>query len=273
MKFILGKKLEMSQIFKNDGTVVPVTMVKAGPCMVTQARTLDKDGYGAVQIGFGDKKRLNKPQKGHLKGLPKFRHLVEFRTVPQISSNKSSNISNEKAGDGGGLQRGDEVLVGVFEVGDKVKVSGVSKGKGFQGVVKRHGFHGQSATHGTKDQVRAPGSIGATEPARVFPGMRMPGRMGGEQVTVANLEIAKVEPEKNLIYIKGAVPGGRNGLLAISGEGEMALKKGEESVDEEKREKRKEEKDDDKGGEKKIVEKQNEDGKLKIEDGKKEEKK
>jgi len=153
MKFILGKKLEMSQIFKDDGTVVPVTKVKAGPCQVTQVRNKDKDGYIAFQVGFGEKKKLNKPESGHLKKLGNYRYLIEFR-------------EDEKAE----LKKGDKITTAVFEIGDKVKVTGVSKGKGFQGVVRRHGFHGSPASHGHKDQLRMPGSIGATDPARVFPG-------------------------------------------------------------------------------------------------------
>lgn len=223
MKFILGKKIEMSQIFREEGTVVPVTIVKAGPCQVTQVKSPEKDGYNAVQVGFGEKKRLNKPVAGHLRGLSNFRYLSEFRMDFSNYLKSGSNFSNNKSTEAKDLKRGDKITVSVFEVGDKVKVTGVSKGKGFQGVVKRHGFHGAPATHGHKDQLRMPGSIGATDAARVFPGRRMAGRMGGEQVTVANLEVIKVEPEKNLLYIKGAVPGGRNALLEISGVGEMKV--------------------------------------------------
>ncbi len=168
---------------------------------------------------------------GHLKGMASFRYLSEFKISSlnhlQSSSNGSNNftagISNDKLTAGGTLERGDVITVGVFEAGDKVKVTGVSKGKGFQGVVKRHGFHGSPASHGHKDQLRMPGSIGSTDAARVFPGKRMAGRMGGEQVTVTNLEIIKIDEDKNLIYVKGAVPGARNSLLEISGEGEMKL--------------------------------------------------
>lgn len=223
MKFILGKKIEMSQLFEDDGTVVPVTIVKVGPCQVTQVRTCEKDGYLAFQVGFGQKKRINKSVSGHLKGLPKFRHIAEFRVVSQVTPNKSSNCSNEKEEVSGILKRGDVVKADVFKAGDIVKVAGVSKGKGFQGVVKRHGFHGSPASHGHKDQLRMPGSIGSTDPARVFPGMRMAGRMGGESVTVANLEVMKVDKDKELLYIKGAVPGGRNSLLKIFGPGELKV--------------------------------------------------
>lgn len=204
MKFILGKKLEMTQKFSEDGTVVPVTAVLAGPCMVTQVRTSEKDGYNAVQIGFLVKNKLNKPQSGHLKGLDNFRYLKEFR--PEGFDNKE------------GLKRGDKISVENFEVGDVVKVSGVSKGKGFQGVVKRHGFSGGPASHGDKDQLRMPGSIGAQGPQRVLKGLRMPGHMGDHCVTIKNLKVIEIDKDKNIIFIKGAIPGARNGLVEIIGE-------------------------------------------------------
>jgi large subunit ribosomal protein L3 len=203
MKFILGKKLEMTQKFKDDGKVVPVTAVLAGPCTVTQVRTEDKDGYSAVQVGFGFKKKLNKPEKGHLKDLDNFRYLKEFRL---------DKIKNEEK-----LKLGDKIDVNIFEIGDVVKVSGTSKGKGFQGVVKRHKFAGSPASHGHKDQLRMPGSIGATGPARVFKNTRMPGRMGGERVSVKNLEIIDIDKDKNILFIKGAIPGARNSLVEIIG--------------------------------------------------------
>lgn len=203
MKFILGKKLEMTQKFMEDGTVVPVTAVVAGPCTVTQVRTSEKDGYNAIQIGFLVKKKLNKPETGHLKGLDNFRYLQEFRV---------GEIDNKET-----LKRGDEINVENFEVGDVVKVSGISKGKGFQGVVKRHHFAGSPASHGHKDQLRMPGSIGATGPARVFKGVRMPGRMGNSRVTVKNLKVIEIDKDKNIIFIKGAIPGARNGLVEITG--------------------------------------------------------
>jgi len=204
MKFILGKKLNMSQEFGLEGKVIPVTVIQAGPCLVTQVKTNVKDGYQAVQIGFFEKKKLNKPLTGHLKNLPKFRYLKEFK-VEEIND----------------IEVGKEIRVNIFTSGDPVKVTGVSKGKGFQGVVKRHGFHGSPASHGHKDQLRMPGSIGTTDPARVFKGKRMAGRMGTDQVTISNLEIVKVDIDNNLLYIKGAVPGGRNGLVLISGPGEL----------------------------------------------------
>ncbi len=202
MKFILGKKLEMTQKFLDDGTVVPVTAILAGPCAITQVKTVAKDGYDAVQIGFGIKKKINKPQAGHLKGLDNFRYLREVR-VDELKGKED-------------LKHGDVIAVDAFQVGDLVKVSGNSKGKGFQGVVRRHGFSGSPATHGHKDQLRMPGSIGSTGPQRVFKGMRMGGRMGDERITVKNLKVIEIDKNKNIIFIKGAVPGARNGLVEIS---------------------------------------------------------
>lgn len=196
MKFILGRKLEMSQIYRPDGTVVPVTLVEAGPCVVTQVKSKDVDGYAAVQLGFQPKRVLAKPQRGHLKDLEQFGTLREFR-----------------ADDADALKRGDTIEATVFEPGDKVHVSGRSKGKGFQGVVRRYNFKGQKASHGHKDQLRAIGSIGATGPQRVFKGQRMPGRMGDENVTVRNLEI--VDVKNGVIAVKGALPGARNSVIEI----------------------------------------------------------
>lgn len=202
MKFILGKKLEMTQKFLDDGTVVPVTAVLAGPCAITQVKTVAKDGYDAAQIGFGIKKKMNKPQAGHLKDLDNFRYLREVR-IDELKGKED-------------LKRGDVIAVDSFQVGDLVKVSGNSKGKGFQGVVRRHGFSGSPATHGHKDQLRMPGSIGSTGPQRVFKGMRMAGRMGDERITVKNLKVIEIDKNKNIIFIKGAIPGARNGLVEIS---------------------------------------------------------
>lgn len=195
----------MTQKFLPDGRVMPVTVVEAGPCTIVQIKGAP-DGYQAVQIGFGYKKNISKPLAGHLKGLPNFRYLREF----------SIDDSTK-------LIRGQVFDVTSFKRGDVLTVSGVSKGKGFQGVVKRHGFHGHPSTHGHKDQERMPGSIGATEPQRVFKGTRMAGHMGSDTITVRNLELIEIEPEKNLLYIKGAVPGARNTLLEIFTEGELAL--------------------------------------------------
>jgi large subunit ribosomal protein L3 len=210
MKFILGKKLEMTQIFHDDGRVVPVTAVLAEPNVVTQIKTADKDRYSAVQIGFGGfgSKHINKAKAGHTKGLENVKTMKEFRV----------DVSDVEK-----VKRGDKITVKVFENNDIVKVTGVSKGKGFQGVVKRHGFHGSPASHGHKDQLRMPGSIGATDAARVFKGKKMPGRMGTDQVTVAGLEVVNIDVEKNVIYIKGAIPGARNGLIMVSAPGDMDL--------------------------------------------------
>ncbi|PIZ95166.1 MAG: 50S ribosomal protein L3 [Candidatus Magasanikbacteria bacterium CG_4_10_14_0_2_um_filter_37_12] len=201
MRFILGTKLNMTQVFREDGTVVPVTKVHAGPCVVTQVKSLQKDGTNAVQVGFGTQKsfRVNKAQQGHLKDLETVRKMREF------------TVDNDQ-----GLRRGDVFTVQIFNPGDKVEVVGTSKGKGFQGVVKRHGFHGSPASHGHKDQLRMPGSIGAAGVQRVFKGTRMGGHTGDERVTIKNLEILEVDLEKNELFIKGAVPGARGGLLMIS---------------------------------------------------------
>jgi len=196
---IIGKKIGMSQVFQEDGKVEAVTAVEAGPCCVVQVKTEEGEGYSAVQLGFGEAKRVNSPEKGHLKELGKYRHLREFR-VDDI----------------GELSVGDKVDVSMLEAGDLVDITGVSKSKGFAGVVKRHHFAGGPKTHGQSDRHRAPGSIGATTtPGRVFKGTRMAGRMGGEQVTARNLEVVKADPERNLLLVKGAVPGSKNGLLLI----------------------------------------------------------
>ena len=200
---ILGKKLGMTQIFSEDGLAIPVTIVEAGPCKVVQVKTLENDGYSAVQLGFEKKpeRLVNKPMMGHFRKhkVEPFRFLREFRDFPEEY-----------------CEVGKEVTVEVFEEGDIVKVTGISKGKGFQGVVKRHGFGGGPRTHGQSDRLRAPGSIGASAfPSRVIKGLRMAGRMGGKQVTVKGLTIVKIDKENNLLFIKGAVPGARNSLLII----------------------------------------------------------
>lgn len=200
MKFIIGRKREMTQIFQEDGTVVPVTLIEAGPAKVTDIKTIERDGYSSVQVGFGNRseKHVAKAQRGQWKEMGLFEVLREFRT------------DNSE-----GLAIGATIDATTFAVGDVVDVTGTSKGKGFQGVVKRHGFSGQKSTHGTKDQVRMPGSIGAGGPQRVFKGVRMPGRMGGDKVTVANLQVVAIRPQENIIAIKGAVPGARNGFVLI----------------------------------------------------------
>jgi large subunit ribosomal protein L3 len=196
---IIGKKLGMSQVFREDGKVEAVTAVEAGPCCVIQVKTEDREGYKAVQLGFGEAKRVNSPQRGHLKELGKYRYLREFR------------VDDEET-----IQVGDKVDVSLFQAGDLVDVTGISKSKGFAGVVKRHHFRGGPKTHGQSDRHRAPGSIGATTtPGRVLKGTRMAGRMGADQVTVHNLEIIRSDPDSNLLLVKGAVPGSKNGLLLI----------------------------------------------------------
>lgn len=209
MKFILGQKLEMTQKFLPDGKVIPVTKIVAGPCVVIQIKTQKRDDYSAVQIGFGQTKKINKPLKGHLGDLGKFKYLREFRIKEE---------DKEK------LKVGDRLLVKIFTPGDIVQASGISKGKGFQGVVKRWGFAGGPASHGHKDQLRMPGSIGASSfPSKVFKGKKMAGRMGSKGVTVKNLKVIEVDPKNNLMFIKGALPGSRGSLVLISGAGEINL--------------------------------------------------
>ncbi|MBI4304049.1 MAG: 50S ribosomal protein L3 [Chloroflexi bacterium] len=196
---IIGKKLGMTQVFKDNGEMEAVTAIHAGPCAVIQLRTADKEGYNAVQLGYGEAKRLKSPQKGHLKGLGQFRYLREFR----VDELKDINI-------------GDKVDVSLFQAGDKVDVIGISKSKGFAGVVKRHHFKGGPKTHGQSDRERHPGAVGSTTyPGRVWKGLRMAGHMGGDRVTVRHLEVFKADAERNLLLVKGAVPGTANGLLLI----------------------------------------------------------
>lgn len=200
MKFILGAKLGMSQIFDKKGRTIPVTVIEAGPCLVAQIKTKEKDGYKAVQIGFGKAKHIKKPQAGHLEKVKsqKLKWLREFKI--------------EKSDE---FKLGDEIKVDIFKEDEKVKVSGISIGKGFTGVVKRHGFKGGPKSHGQKHQHRAPGSIGSSFPEHVRKGTRMAGRMGVERVTVKNLKIVKVDAENNILAIKGAVPGRKGMLLEI----------------------------------------------------------
>ncbi|MGE5362515.1 MAG: 50S ribosomal protein L3 [Bacteroidota bacterium] len=204
MPGLIGKKLGMSNIFTEDGQFVPVTVVEAGPCTVLNIRTIEVNGYEAVQLGFGTKKdkHVSKPVAGQYKksGLTPASVVKEFRNFA---------IADYKVGD--------KIGVEIFADGDKVKVTGKSKGKGFQGVMRRHGFGGVGGTtHGQSDRLRAPGSIGASSyPSRVFKGQRMAGRTGFEQVTVANLKVVKIIPEKNIIMLKGAVPGAINSIVEI----------------------------------------------------------
>ncbi|MBU1367878.1 MAG: 50S ribosomal protein L3 [Bacteroidetes bacterium] len=203
MSGILGKKVGMTSIFDANGKNIPVTVLEAGPCIVTQIRTKEVDGYDAVQLAYGDKNE--KHTTGALKG-----HFEKAGTTPKIMVSEFTRFEKKKS-------LGETVTVEVFMEGEFVDVVGVSKGKGFQGVVKRHGFAGVGqATHGQHNRLRAPGSIGASSyPARVFKGMRMAGRMGGDRVKLINLQIVKIIPEKNLILVKGAVPGPKNGFLKI----------------------------------------------------------
>jgi len=200
---LIGKKIGMTQTFDLQGNVIPVTVIKAGPCMVVQKKTKTKDGYEAVQLGFVEDKGLKKatkPRIGHFKksGIPPVRVLREFRFAAQAA-----------------IKEGDQVLVDIFKEGDKVLVVGTSKGKGFAGVVKRHHFRGGGASHGSMFH-RAPGSIGASSyPSRVMKGMRMGGHMGQDRVTVQGLEVVRTDPEQNLLVVKGAVPGARGGYLLI----------------------------------------------------------
>ncbi len=216
MKFILGKKLGMSQLFNEKGQVVPVTLIEAGPCSVVQVKDKEKDGYSAAQIGFEEIKdqKVKKPQKGHFKkaGSEKgFRYLREFPN--------------------GHLKIGQQIDISIFNQGEIVKITGISKGKGFQGVVKRHGFSGFPASHGTKHGLRAPGSIGSSFPERVWKGKKMAGRMGNQKVTISGLKIVQVDKENNLLAVKGAIPGKKGILL------EIVVTKEIEAVKEERQEK------------------------------------
>ena len=193
MPFILGKKIKMSQIFDEDGKVIPITLIQAGPCFITQIKQKEKDGYNALQIGFGKKKKVKKTDKDK-----EFHYLRESRDEKQE------------------LKVGDKIDVSIFKEGDKVRISGISKGKGFQGGVKRWGFHGKSASHGVKHEHRTLGSVGSTDAARVFKGKKMPGRMGYERVTRKNIKVIKIDIENNLIAVKGAVPGRQGTLLEIT---------------------------------------------------------
>ena len=198
---LLGRKLGMTQIFDEAGETVPVTVLEVGPCVVTQILTKAKNGYDAVQLGFGHKKRLKEPERGHLKASgAQSRHLREMKIIDDADE---YNV-------------GQTLDAALFAVGEVVDVTGTSKGKGFAGVMKRHGFRGGPKTHGQSDRARAPGSIGATTtPGRVFKGQRMAGRMGAERVTVQNLKVVRVDPERNLVLVQGSVPGPNEGLLLV----------------------------------------------------------
>ncbi len=197
---LLGRKLGMTQIFDETGVVHPVTVVEAGPCVVTQVKTPEKDGYSAIQLGFGLDKRLTKPEQGHR----------------QPSGFMSRTLREVKADDVSEFTVGQVLKADLFTAGDLIDVTGISKGRGFQGGVKRHGFHGGPKTHGQSDRHRAPGSIGSSAtPGRVFKGLRMAGHMGDERVTIQNLRVIRVDTERNLLMIEGSVPGANKGVVVI----------------------------------------------------------
>lgn len=211
-KGLLGEKLGMTQVWDENSQIVPVTVVKAGPCVVTQVRTPETDGYDAVQIAFGapNPRRVTKPAQGHFDkaGVTPRRHVVELRTA-----------------DASEYTLGQELTVEVFEAGQEVDVTGTTKGKGFAGVMKRHGFHGLRASHGVQRKHRSPGSIGGcATPGRVFKGLRMAGRMGGERVTTQNITVHAIDAEKGLLLLKGAVPGPNGGLVFVRNAAKGAAK-------------------------------------------------
>ena len=203
LRGFLGKKIGMSQIFRENGESVPVTVIQAGPYAVTQIKSEETDGYNAVQLGFGATKNLNKPERGHLKNSDPVKHLREV---------KADNLQDYSIGQ--------QISVDIFDVGEKIDVIGTTKGKGFAGTMKRHGFGGGPRTHGQSDRGRAPGSIGGgTTPGKVYKGLKMSGHMGNERVTVKNLEIVQIDQDRNLLVVKGGVPGAPNGLLVIRRKG------------------------------------------------------
>lgn len=198
---LIGKKLGMTQIYTEEGGIIPVTVIEAGPCTVTQVKTTEHDGYTAMQVGFGDKKasRTNKPAKGHLRGQGPFQLLREFR----VDGESKLNV-------------GDKLDVKLFKAGDLVDITGRSRGMGFQGGVKRYHFHGGPHTHGASDRERRPGSIGSTtQPGHVLKGLRMAGHMGDARVTTRNLKVIAVQPDKNLLLVLGAIPGARNSFVTL----------------------------------------------------------
>jgi large subunit ribosomal protein L3 len=195
---IIGKKLGMTQVYGEGGKVTAVTAIEAGPCVVAQVKTAEKDGYNAIQLAFGTAKKLNAAEKGHLKNLGQFKHLREVRTDEKET-----------------YQVGQKIDVSLFKPGDRVNITGTSRGRGFAGVVKRYHFKGGPKTHGQSDRLRAPGSVGPDRPARVIPGYRMAGHMGNHRVTVRNLEVIQADPARNLLLVKGAVPGGEDSLVIV----------------------------------------------------------
>lgn len=224
LKSILGSKLGMTQLFDEQGRVVPVTIVQAGPCVVTQIKTEDRDGYNAVQIGFGDvhAHRLNRPERGHLGLLPARKSggkegSAENEAAPAArkSLRPVKHLREVRLSSAASVTVGDEIRVDGFAEGDLIAVTGISKGKGFAGVIKRHNFHGANMTHGAMEVHRKPMSGGATDAARTFRGSRKPGHMGDEQVTVRGLKIFRVDAERNLLLVKGAIPGANGSLVYV----------------------------------------------------------
>jgi large subunit ribosomal protein L3 len=213
MKFILGKKIGMTQIFDENGKVTPVTLVEAGPCYINQIKTEEKDGYNAVQVVFDSKKLKNtkKPQRGQIEKLKS----VSKNLAEKFNQKAPLYFKEFRVEDISGYSIGDEITIESFEEGDELKISGLSKARGFQGVVKRHGFSGFDATHGTKHGERIPGSIGSAFPERVWPGKKMAGRMGGRKNTVTGLKIVNMDKEDNVLAVKGALPGRKGTLLEI----------------------------------------------------------
>jgi large subunit ribosomal protein L3 len=198
-KGLIGKKLGMTRLYTETGEMVPVTVIEAGPCYVTQIKSTNTDGYNAVQIGFEHARRLNQPERGHLRDLPALKHLREVRTddVDQYEVGQMLDVT-------------------LFEAGEYVDVTGITKGRGFAGAMKRHGFRGGPATHGQSDRARAVGSIGSTStPGRVLKGMRGPGHMGNRRDTMLNLEVVLVDPERNLLAVRGSIPGPKEGLVVV----------------------------------------------------------
>jgi large subunit ribosomal protein L3 len=207
---LIGKKLGMSQIFDDTGLAHPVTVLEVGPCVVTQIKTPERDGYSAVQLGFGLDKRLNRPERGHRQGSG-----FMSRTLREVNVSDATDMAV-----------GQVITADAFAEGELVDVTGTSKGRGFQGVVKRHGFRGGPKTHGQSDRLRAPGSIGSSAtPGRVFKGMRMAGRMGNDRVTIQNLRVLRVDPERNLLLVGGSVPGANESLVMVR----RAIKSGKKS--------------------------------------------
>lgn len=217
MKALLGTKLGMTQLFDESGNVARVTLIKAGPCIVTQVKTTERDGYNAVQIGFGKSKNPAKPQVGHLKTAgADSRVMREVRIKPVTAGHPNADALEAAQTEALGLEVGAKIDVSAFEVGDAVQVTGTSKGKGFAGTIKRHNFARGPKTHGSHNY-RAPGSIGSGYPEHVLKGMRMAGRMGHDQVTVAGLKIVVVDAEQGLLAVSGAVPGPKRGLVMVKG--------------------------------------------------------